>query len=397
MKPLTISPSLLTLLFFLSLNAFSSENPYMDRLNQGWPDSYQSLEKHLHPQKSYLVFLSKTPLASMDFRSADQLRRSILATPDSSREDIGHNLFGWSCPRTRRGPQKGFASQSGEHQSQGHAMLKSGWGLTMMFSSFLDGNLFNPSENNSRTILPYLDKDPFRLFTMILEVSDQECESTAEFMHKYTSRNPATGLYPFQRFGFLEDPHQLEGGGCGSVAVAAVQHGNFFGEVEKHFHRVVALPIRFMGRPLQLNIPHVDPLVFDEVPPGREVSLMKLVSFEWKESEPTKDLPVIDPEMILLFMRTLTQELLNEKVSAREISLTQARRYDSQLARKMIYQPKDPQDSESTNYDMIDSTYDENAYHVVEASRDWYRNKRQQGYKFLYRSWEKQKALIIQK
>lgn len=400
------------LLFLMVSNLTSlsvlAKNSYLDMV-KGWPRSYDVLERQLDPNKSYLVILSETPEAYMDLRSLDNLRRSFLLATDSDKQSkIGHNAFGWSCPRTATQVPRGFTSQSGENSEQTYRMVMAGWGLNPLLTTFKDGILLDPEQNNQKTILPWIDQPRFKLFTMILEVSDQECERVIHFASRFATRSPKTGIAPFENFGLNLDPKKFEGGGCGSTSVSALSMGNFFLSFDHSFYRTLNIPKSLIGNPQgseNQDSRHLDSdgRIIEDIKPfsieqKNHISPLSLVQNRWSSSDNDSiSVRILDPEMLFLFYRVLTEETIRGSDSNLSY-YTERMKREMKLRKRAVYvNPKSQMQVNHFDKINIDEDFDSIAHTVTQQAQMFYKMKVSDNYRFRLADWGQQVALIITK
>lgn len=394
-----VSFALFVVFGFFAFEKSFADPAILEKLNQGWPASLQPLVPSLNPHKSYVAVVIKAPLANMDMRSADQLRRSLLATADKYRGEIGHAMFGWSC-HSASGRTTGFVSQSGERSFQSMQMLKQGWGFSAIFSSFNDGVIFTPEENENRTLSKYINSQDPHLFAMIVSVPDQDCNSVLQFIDQYTNINPNIGSYPFQNFGLQYDPKSLTGGGCSSFMLAALSHTKVFWNLQNLFYRTLKFPKSLFGRPMNLNTDYVDPFVAKFAPVGKTISLAKAMGSDWDQStDNTLELKMIDPESLVLFVKTLNAMAMSDEISKGLLSEYSASREEWRLQRRMNYlvRPENRMDYPTgRTFDVIDQNYDEVAHSLVMQMKDLRNNSEYKFAEVKRLSWNKQIAVLVE-
>lgn len=400
-------------LFILSSGAFYLElaradgarEILMTALNQGWPRSLREVEGRLNPQRSYLLLLSRAPGANLDLRSADNFRHSLLATHPDNVGDIGHTAFGWSCPNLSVGPRMGFTSHTGERLGQAASMLKNGWGLNFLFSTFNDGTLLTPEENDERTILPNLGSSDVKLILLISEVADHDCESFYSFVRRFAEPDPVSGEIPRKQFGLNLNPYRFEGGGCGSTAVAALDSANFFAGASAFFWRRLAFTKRTLGYyPSKVIPPFVAPFSLVDLPRGSSVPFNRLEMMRWgprpAEIAPP-ELSLIDPEMVFLFFNTVLRMTLEREQQAGRMSSTEMNTILLRARRKVnlryyFDEPQGSHEGPSLQTIPIDENYDATAAQVVLHARTWLTARESGGLHAERVPWGNQLAIIVQ-
>lgn len=381
------------------------ESPIMVALNQGWPRSLREVQARLKPRRSYLLLLSRAPRANLDLRNADNFRHALLATPQADAGDIGHTAFGWSCPNLPVGSRTGFTSHTGEQLGQAGNMLKDGWGLNFLFSTFTDGTMLTPEENDERTILPHLDSPGPKLILLISEVTDGDCESFYSFLRRFAEPDPVTGKTAPKQFGLNLNPFRFEGGGCGSTAVAALDSGNFFADASSFFWRRLAFARRTLGYyPNHVNPPFVEPFVLPDLSRGSSVPFVRLEMMRWSP-RPTEiappELSLVDPEMMFLFFNTVLRLTLERERQAGRISLDEMNGVILRMSRKVNLryyydEPESPRSAPALRTIPIDENYDATAAQVVFHARSWFAAKERDGLRAIRIPWGSQSAIVVQ-
>jgi hypothetical protein len=383
--------------------AIHAKADVFSKLNSGWPANLAPIYNRLPQDRSFLISISRTPYSQMDLRSAESLRKSLRATPNEYLSDIGHNTYGWICSNIEGQRKIGFTSHTGELSNQIRSMVQYGWGLTPFITTFTDGMLRDPKENDKITLAPFINSPEQRLFALVVEVSDQECESAYRFTEKFSKIDPQTGRFPGQYFGLALDPYKFEGGGCGSTTVAALDQANFFGDASPYFWRDIKLAKRHFGFPKKsYSIPNALIPAPIEAPwhsKNRNVPIAFLTMQDWSSEENSFNLRLIDPEMMFLFYRTLMQEKIKQDLEMETTNIEQAQKINSSLERSMTHyhavQYKDS-DPKYTKH-LIDENFDPIAAAVVKSAKQWYQDKVDNDYYILRPKWGTQSALIFLK
>jgi|GEM_PF-1500573 len=277
-------------------------------LNSGWSSDYTKVRSKLKKGSSYVLLHAWDPGWVMDIRSANGFWSSIsnYGLLNLKEFDIGHTWVGWRCS-TPEGVIEGAAGQTGELDSQIMTMLKSGWGLASLKSTFTDGHI-QPPELLS---LAELYEGSEGLHTLFVEVDSSVCMNAVKFVEKYAT-HPSK---PFKNFGLEPDPIKLQGGGCGSFGISVAQVAGVFGNlsVSSHFWRTLtANPKLFgYGRPLPKE---TTPFLIKGAGTGsKNVPMLDVLISPWSSFEAgVPSLRIMDPEMMLLFLRTIYRDKMNE-------------------------------------------------------------------------------------
>lgn len=388
---------LFTFSFLGSLIGHASDNHELDRLAQGWPASFQILTDSLPTNRSYLVVLAQLPRAYVDLRSAEHLRRSLLATPPWRLKDneMGHLGFGWNCVNSKSPWKHGFTSQSGDYSHQTIDMITHGWGLAGLNSTFTDGILLSPQQNESTHIQPFLMNRDHQMITMIQEVDDRDCEKVIGFIKDYVEVTPDRPFPARGNYGLTLSPAQLEGGACNSLSITALSLGQFFGSAGEKMYRRFGLPSHLMGRPRELKAEYVVPFINNDLPVGQEIPFKRLLNDEWTYHGQGPQVEMADTELMILFLRTVFEQSLQSK------SMNFIKRIRALLPyRRWMFSRQFNQSFEEQPGILsqeIDENYDEKAAEISRLAKDWYRQKIQNGYELQRVPWGVQEALILKR
>ncbi len=289
-----------------------------------WPESLLEVRKSLDIQKentfSRVGLWILMPKAKLDFRSAENFRLSLLANPVELWGKIGHMAVSWEC---RGSGKEGFVGQSGETKNQFEYLLRNGWGLSGLYYTFTDGRMVDGQQlekGRNRWDSAFMTKNPdpntnidankLQSLAVYMDVSEEDCNKVANFVEAYTSPNiEKFGTAAFQYFGLNLDPLKLEGGGCGSFAMAALNATSLFAKAFRLFKRELVFPNWVLGdsqKPLvRLNI---QDRRFTSVQRGTERSLLQVLGRSWdvsRDSPQAEPLWLIDPELVNLYIFNL--------------------------------------------------------------------------------------------
>lgn len=327
---------------------------YFDELNQGLPESVRR-DLKLSPDRNYVVLIKKAPQYVFDFRSAEQLRRSLL-TMDRSSMDLGHAMVAWQCQGPRGQLVQGATGQTGEHLGQSRRMLKSGWGMSTFLSTFTDGYLNIPVEVND-TIEKANKRKALRF--LAIEISLGDCRKMLGFLSKYIE-HPSQ---PHRHFGMNEQPLSFKGGGCGSFALALLDQAGVLKTLLPHLWRNVDVPTHLLGVGSELP-PHTN--YYEKIPYLQQVSVGSLESDLWicrPGWAPCHILRLPDPELILFMM------------SAVEAAAVQARGLGLDPEARVVQYVSDPmQRSYSIGRQTINQGFDVQTQKIAQASKNLIRN-----------------------
>lgn len=372
-----------------------AEDAVFKGLSGPWPASLARLSKNYLPNKSYLALVIRLSEANLDFRSPEHFKHGFLATPLAKASLISHAGVGWHCGVGDK-LISGMAAQSGENNEQTVRMIVGGWGLTALFANFTDGYLQPPAIFGDITIGQNLNWASPRLMALVEEVDERRCQKVVSFVRQYAQVSPATGRYPGQNFGLRFKPENLEGGGCGSFAVAALNQADFFGEAEPYLWRELHFSMKLMGRPGPMEISDVElPPWVEKIPLGREIPFSRLQMSSWESDPQGPSLRVADPELIALFLRTVYAEYL--RPSLRGLNPAPSSWYSQWLVRKLVsrfYFEVDPKQP-SLKTEFVDENFDETSQLLVSATRRWFKQKLQDGAVLQNPSWGTQLALFV--
>jgi len=339
---------------------------YFQAINGGWVNNLVPLRKALRKDRNYIVIHAQEPKSTMDLRTADHFRQSTLAggilslTNDSL--GIGHTFVSWRC-QTENGPVEGTVGMTGENDTQFKKMTDAGYGLSAFLAVWFDGHLQTPE------LMSLLWKEEKPVHSVAIEVSPEVCHNAARFVKKFLFHPDR----PFETFGFIPDSEKFEGGGCGSFAVGVINQSGVFGRhpVTKGFWRNLRGNSDLFG----WGLPHpedADPWNFG-YKGTRSVSLVKMFTSNWNGNGP--NMRIMDPEMILLFFRTLYRATLDE------VYAESAARGRHILNNKKLYPYRKYPSQELAQEIVIDSKFDPQAKAVVKSTKSWLNDLRSKGYK----------------
>lgn len=370
---------------------------YFAQLNGGWFDDLGKLQAELDPKRSYVVLNMIEPGLPMDLRSAELFRRSYVApglSDSFNKPALGHAIVAWQCARPGKKPVRGATGLTGEASGQSGQMVKAGWGLTPIVSTYTDGYL-QTAESIGSTLQWRKAKE--RMWSLAVEVEPAQCESMVRFLRAFLF-HPSR---PMNNFGLAVDPEKMQGGGCGSFASAMANHARLFPPAMiEAFHRQVSAPTSLFGR--GLPAPElVIPFAVKNGRPGEihKVSLLRFLDGPWSGGGPQESIDIVDPELILFVMSQIHKAHLSSlkedvelgRVSpaeAEKIEATYRRRYPmtrTVKSRTPWNDPSVPVPAPQTGEPWyvrsipIDRTFDANAEQLDRLTREWWRDRRERG------------------
>jgi len=263
----------------------------------GWPDALLPLKKNLAPQKSYIFWIVNLPETPLDLRSAEHFRK-FLKRNSFFRGGISHSFVAWSCPG--KFSYEGITGMSGESYQQSRQMFEAGFGLSPFISTYTDGFL-ETKTTAKKSILEKTEK--FGMVAMGFEVSNAQCESMVNFLEDFTF-HPSK---PYLKFGFLQDPEKMEGGGCVNFAATLIQKAGLLPKILPLFYRNFSVDKSLFTKPSE-------PPPFTVLPgldfSSQSLSLQKLLDLPWKKGE--INIRIMDPELILQSFKIIKNGYLSQ-------------------------------------------------------------------------------------
>lgn len=312
---------------------FQLEN-HRDRLNQrpiwGWQNAeegqlegpllfpFSELDGQLfETEKSYALLFLIHPENGYSFENFHEFRSTVYAARESleqaSEGVFGHFQVAWSCSGLRDqhvNIHRGLTGMIGESKSQGRRMIfDQKMGLSVLFATFLDGDLESAAEASYRLELNTKNRNgkmqPFSW--MAVEISESDCLKGLSFIDQFIEKRA------FENFGFTPDPEKFEGGGCLSFAVTLADHFGVWqklGVTKDDFSTLLSVPDRLIGYPQHSELPELT-----EVPEwlSQEPYLNRRVE-PWQLSLPDlfikrRKLTIVDPEKLIFFFDRLVGDL----------------------------------------------------------------------------------------
>ncbi|MGH1369014.1 MAG: hypothetical protein ACRBCL_10375 [Maritimibacter sp.] len=194
---------------------YSSKSPLAPFEEPGWPSYLTALD--LPAQRDYVILAYVPPANAIDLTTPERARGTLAKMvfdqlgAMKAGTTIGHLIVGWQCGDTR-----GMTSMTGEQSGQGKKMLLNGWGVTPVFSTFLDGeivplNAFPPAQ--ARTL------STGRGVVIATQVSRSRCLAAREEVREFATHENE----PHENYSLLLRPGHFEGGGCLSFAMEVAE------------------------------------------------------------------------------------------------------------------------------------------------------------------------------
>ena len=368
----------------------ATHEEYFAAINGGWDKNLSTLRPRLDPARSYLVIHSQEPKDVFDLRSPNLFKRGLLSKGikkmAQSTIGIGHVFLSWRCQQPGGAVLEGTVGQTGELSNQFKQMLDAGWGLSTFKAKFTDGHLQTPA------LLDFEFENEEPLHTLAVEVEPEICENTLAFVKKFLEHPNR----PMENFGLQMDPVKFEGGGCGSFGVSVMDQSGIFGKVPviPNFWRHLAARTSLFGYG-DLELPA------DSVPPELPTSLMKretkkipaaklflLTNWDASRRDGGQKLKVMDPELLLLFLKTTYRSFARDLAAADQKLFTE-------LRRSPLYQPRISIENtivavseaqmeaimKQTGSRVIDGTFDRQANTTVRQTLAWVKQLKASGYR----------------
>lgn len=339
----------------------------------GWPVALRSFQDRFQNGHSYLALYGKTPRRPIDMRSAENFKQNMSAHEFAGKSSIGHMTIGWSCADTRA---VGFAAQTGEDGQQSE-MLKNGWGVTSLVSTFTDGRIQNGDDVqkyfSEAYAAPEVGETNDTFFALVVEVPNTDCESVREFVRNYVL-HPAK---PYRNFGLVPDPLKFEGGGCGSFAVAALSNSPTLAPLMATFWRTIPIAEKLLGRRTRVHLPNnVVPFVFAKTANDEdEIGMYHLILMNWDSGQTALNLHLVDPELAIYSFRNFA-EIATEKHPAP----ANYQSYLRSLKRSLYFPSTSSEASIDSGYSgaqEINANFDTSFNLVSNAVEQWWQTRRQ--------------------
>ncbi|MCB1328175.1 MAG: hypothetical protein KDK28_01325 [Maritimibacter sp.] len=201
-----------------------------------WPDYLHRMA--LPRGRDYVILAYVPPRKPLDLSTPERARLSLLSAlltpgPDTT---IGHSIVAWQC-----GAQQGMASMTGAEGPEAIEMVKRGWGLVPLLSTYTDGRLY-PEGAHRQANLDALAEG--RGVVTAIEVSRSQCEGLRSELTRFLTHPDA----PVRNYGLMKDPAAYEGAGCISFGFYLAGAAGVLGEVAPHVTRELALRETILGQ-----------------------------------------------------------------------------------------------------------------------------------------------------
>lgn len=260
-------------------------------------------------------------------------------------------------------PVEGSVGFTGELSHQFKQLTDAGHGLSAFLHTFDDGHLQTPE------LLDMEWDEPKPIHTLAVEVDSSVCRNAVGFVKKFLYADDR----PFETFGFTPDPENFEGGGCGSFAISVLNQSKMFGNlpiISNFWRHLKANPDLFGYG--DLHVPE-DTVLYDFHKSGtKEVSLVKMFTSNWNGNGP--EIRILDPEMVLLFMRTVYRMNIDDIYRESET------RGKALMFGKLYPYRKYP-GTELSSEVIVDKNFDPQASAIVKNTRGWVNSLRAKGYR----------------
>ena len=354
---------------------FASSSWSQNLAQEGWPLALKEAYEHASKsQKNYVLLISRIPSLVLDYRTNNGLRDSLNRFEANKDFDIGHAMIGWHCTIDQV-PYTTLIGFSGDSDDQHEDMLKSGWGLTSLLADFKDGFLQSPQELQQRfeSFNEELAKNPTKgsyLVATMFEITRTDCEEIVNEFFDYSSHEKE----PLTHFGFLNDPDNFEGAGCGSFAVHFLKKVAAFKDIDKLFYRHYQIPYYLFGKGQEIPDDVAIPESIAALKPQKPVHRLNLLSLDWSpDKNQNISMKMIDPELVLLWQKQF-YNLHPTKVLPYDLSnqLPNNKVLKSRLTRGVWTKSNDfyGLNPSSFSYSSIDEKYDEKSSQVVSHAKE---------------------------
>lgn len=361
-----------------------SPEEYFRAINGGWSKNLSTLRPRLDPARSYLVIHSQEPKDIFDLRSPKIFKRGLMSKGISkmakSTIGIGHVFLSWRCQLASE-TVEGTVGMTGELDDQFKKMLEAGWGLTTFITNFTDGHLQTPA------LLDFEFDGADPVHSLAIEVDPSVCGNAMAFVKKFVEHPDR----PFENFGLQKDPAKFEGGGCGSFGATVLDQSGIFGKapIIPNFWRHMAARTSLFGYG-DLELPPDSEPVQLRSKGKHSVSAARLFLLSnWNASrrDGGQKIKIMDPELLLLFLKTVYRSFYKDIVSA-------DRHLAAQFRQSALFQPRIVIDNsivaitkeearrlEKKGHVVIDHTYDQQSITTVRQTQAWVKGLKAQGFR----------------
>jgi hypothetical protein len=368
-----------------------------ETLNSGWPEVFSDVQTKIKKNSNYVLVTLIPPKTPIDFRSADNFRKSFFLSSDPEKNTIGHTVIGWQCLLKNGSKTMGMTAQTGEESEQFKKMLRQGWGGTTFLSTTPDGYLQTPQMLD--IVFNKIHEKGHKTLTLVFEVEQDQCISMLEFLKEFVYHPNQ----PLKTFGLTPNPEKFEGAGCGSFGTAMLKAANALPSLAlENIYRNIKIPNRLIGQNLNLGDLEdlATPFQLSEDKSLRSISILSLLNSSWKvnSDEPYTSLHFVDPEMFILAIR---QSFLFAKENNLLLSQFNLENYILDRRTKIIdrassFNPK-INSPPRTKFSAIDYSFDPQAKIISDEMTSWLNVKKDQSNRFELSTVLNSQVLIIQK
>lgn len=271
---------------------YSSKSALAPFEEPGWPAYLRALD--LPSTRDYVILAYVPPANAIDLSTPERGRATLakmvfdqLGAMEAG-TTIGHLIVGWQC-----GDLRGMTSMSGERDLQGQKMLLSGWGVTPVFSTFLDGHIVPLHEfpaDQARAL------EEGRGVVVASEVSRANCLAAREEVREFVTHEEE----PHQNYSLLKRPGHFEGGGCLSFAMHVAEAAGVMPRLEALTRRDIDLRAVQLGA--RQTAPDKVEVFLAEDHPMRRRPLLSLLTEPWTTGEVIDTVTIPDGEAIMAAM-----------------------------------------------------------------------------------------------
>lgn len=305
-----------------------------EEVNDGLPRILESFSAKLNPEADYVTLIAKAPKNVMDLRSAENFRRSILAIPITDASDgIGHMMVAWQCHNEEGKLIQGGASMTGEQGSQTINMIKAGWGQTAFLATFSDGSIEGSYATDD--VMDEAVQKGMQVAHLTVKVPRKNCQNMLNFLKEFIfAKNQ-----PLYHFGNNLEPLNFEGGGCGSFATALLSKAGVFEKLRPLYWRTLKSSKSLLGGGPEDFKDVILPKNLRDL--RRYVNVGHLQGAAWTE-ENGPEMKVLDPEMLLLTLRTIARQsgvATNGALSERKVTSTWSEAIEGRFENHVEFYP----------------------------------------------------------
>lgn len=259
----------------------------------GWPSYLERLE--LPRDRDYIILAYVPPANPIDLSTPERARGTMAKMvfdqfgAIEAGTTIGHLIVGWQC-----GDRRGMTSMSGEFDLQGQKMFLSGWGVTPVLSTFLDGDIVEMPDFPERQNRALVEG---RGVVVASEVPRAACQTARDEVKRFETHPNA----PHRNYSLLERPDIYEGGGCLSFALHIAQKAGVMPRLTALARRT--LPIRAVQLGAREDVPEgVVAYRAPEGHPEKPVGWLELITKRWDQGPVIDHVTVPDGEAIMAAM-----------------------------------------------------------------------------------------------